>query len=385
MLATAFYSLIDPANPAAFSSTVIQGMLRGDLGFTGTVISDDLGDAVQVAAWSPGARAINFLQAGGDLVLTVDPNVLPAMYDAVLAKAQSDPAFAIRVQQAAGHVLRLKHQPRDLSPVGVAAARTAAGSVVAFVRGTDGATWSTTEVGGVFGAFQQIPSHTVGGPAAVSPDGQHIDLFAVGSDLQVWQTQTTVDGQGRPTTWAPWQPLGGVATSSPSVASVGGGLVLSVRGIDGAVWSRGFTGSSWSGWSSDGGSAISAPAVQVSGGGYRVDVVGTDGVVWSQPLTASGSSASVWSSTGVGSATAPAVLPTASWNAVGAVLAVGSGTGLRLVPGLDLGGGVTSGPALAQWDATQTATFARGGDSALWVNISSASTSAWYRLGGVLG
>ena len=49
------------------------------------------------------------LPAGrGDLVLTVDPGRLPAMYDAVLSSARSDAGFRARVREAALRVLQLK-------------------------------------------------------------------------------------------------------------------------------------------------------------------------------------------------------------------------------------------------------------------------------------
>lgn len=110
MMSTAIYSRIDGANPAAFSPTVIGGMLRGDLGFDGVVISDDLGNAAQVAAVSPGDRATRFVAAGGDIVLTVNPSTLPAMYQALLAKARSDGAFRARVDESARRVLLAKQR-----------------------------------------------------------------------------------------------------------------------------------------------------------------------------------------------------------------------------------------------------------------------------------
>ena len=115
MMSTAYYSRIDPGRPAAFSPVVIGELLRGDLGFTGVVISDDLGGARQVAAWSPGQRALRFIGAGGDLVLTVDPTVLPAMYRAVLARARTDAAFRAQVDASARRVLRAK-QAQGLLP-----------------------------------------------------------------------------------------------------------------------------------------------------------------------------------------------------------------------------------------------------------------------------
>jgi beta-N-acetylhexosaminidase len=108
MVSSAFYSKIDAHSPAVFSPTVITGMIRGDLGFTGVVISDDLGNSKQVQAWSPGARAVNFINAGGDMVLTVNPTALPAMVNAVSARASSDAAFRAKVNIAAWRVLTVK-------------------------------------------------------------------------------------------------------------------------------------------------------------------------------------------------------------------------------------------------------------------------------------
>ena len=48
MVSSAVYTKIDAARPAVFSPTVINGMIRHDLGFSGVVISDDLGNAKQV-------------------------------------------------------------------------------------------------------------------------------------------------------------------------------------------------------------------------------------------------------------------------------------------------------------------------------------------------
>jgi beta-N-acetylhexosaminidase len=110
MVSTAYYSRIDPLRPAAFSRTVITGMLRGALGFTGVVISDDLGQARQVAAWSPAARAVRFISAGGDMVLTVTPTVIPAMVKAVMARAASDAVFRAKVNAAVLRVLTAKQQ-----------------------------------------------------------------------------------------------------------------------------------------------------------------------------------------------------------------------------------------------------------------------------------
>ena len=113
MMSTAYYSRIDAAHPAAFSATIINQLVRSDLRFTGVVISDDLGTAKQVAAWSPGSRAVDFISAGGTMVLTVTPEVLPAMYQAVLTTAQNNATFRAKVNASALRVLAAK-QARGL-------------------------------------------------------------------------------------------------------------------------------------------------------------------------------------------------------------------------------------------------------------------------------
>jgi beta-N-acetylhexosaminidase len=108
MMSTAIYALIDPSRPAAFSSTIVTGLLRQQLGFQGVIISDDLGGAVQVSSYSPGARAIDFIAAGGDMVLTVSPATVAPMIAAVLAQRATDPALARQIDAAALTVLEAK-------------------------------------------------------------------------------------------------------------------------------------------------------------------------------------------------------------------------------------------------------------------------------------
>jgi beta-N-acetylhexosaminidase len=110
MASTARYDEIDPDHLAAFSPTVLQDMLRGDLGFTGVIMSDDLGVAAAVQDIPAGTRAVRFVQRGGTVVLTVDPGTLPGMYQAVLDRANAQPAFLTKVHDEALHVLRAKQE-----------------------------------------------------------------------------------------------------------------------------------------------------------------------------------------------------------------------------------------------------------------------------------
>jgi beta-N-acetylhexosaminidase len=109
MVSSAYYDKIDPSSPAVFSSKVVTGLLRDQLGFGGVVMTDDVSAAAAVKAWTPAQRAVKAVSAGVDIVLVAsDPTVLAPMYDAVLAKAKSDPAFAADVDAAARRVVEAK-------------------------------------------------------------------------------------------------------------------------------------------------------------------------------------------------------------------------------------------------------------------------------------
>ncbi|GAB3610728.1 glycoside hydrolase family 3 protein [Humibacter ginsengiterrae] len=109
MMSTAIYTQLDPGGPAVFSSAIVTGLLRQKLGFNGVIMSDDLSAAEQTSAWSPADRAILALQAGVDIVLvSAEPSLAAPMVAAVVAKAQSDPAFAKVVDAAARRVVELK-------------------------------------------------------------------------------------------------------------------------------------------------------------------------------------------------------------------------------------------------------------------------------------
>jgi beta-N-acetylhexosaminidase len=108
MVSSATYPQIDPAQQAAFSSVVVTDLLRERLGFDGVVISDDLGNAAAVRDVVPGERAVRFLAAGGTLVLTVEPAIVPDMIDAVLARSDTDSGFAATVDDAVHTALLAK-------------------------------------------------------------------------------------------------------------------------------------------------------------------------------------------------------------------------------------------------------------------------------------
>ena len=114
MVAEATYTKIDPSHLAVFSP-VIMGLLRNGLGFSGVIVSDDLGVAAAVASIPAGQRALDFLNAGGDLITSQKIAPAEQMASTVLATASSDSAFRATVDAAARRVLAAK-QAQGLLP-----------------------------------------------------------------------------------------------------------------------------------------------------------------------------------------------------------------------------------------------------------------------------
>lgn len=108
MVSTALYPRIDPDNLAVFSPEVMR-LLRGDLGFTGVIVADDLGSAAQVSGVQPGERALRFVRAGGQVLIVVAATrAVRAMTEALRRTAGSDPDLRAAIDAAALAVLTAK-------------------------------------------------------------------------------------------------------------------------------------------------------------------------------------------------------------------------------------------------------------------------------------
>jgi beta-N-acetylhexosaminidase len=108
MASSATYPRIDPENQAMFSRAVLSEVLRKRLGFDGVILSDDVGSAEAVQDVPPGERAVRFLEAGGTMVLTVQPADVPTMVDEVADRVRRDAAFAETVDAAVRTALLAK-------------------------------------------------------------------------------------------------------------------------------------------------------------------------------------------------------------------------------------------------------------------------------------
>jgi hypothetical protein len=176
------------------------------------------------------------------------------------------------------------------------------------VRGSDGAVWQMTSNNGWSTWIPlggQLAPGT--GPAVASWSQGRLDVFVQGTDGALWHKWYTGGAWSKN-----WESLGGQLTASPAATGYSSGgtppytyyINVVVRGSDGAVWTKSWTGSKWSSWQFLGGQVApnTGPAVDQS---RLVHVQGTDNQLWER--YSSGGSA--WSAFPV---TPPEALSTSS-------------------------------------------------------------------------
>ena len=102
------YEGIDAETPASLSAE-ITSWLRDGLGYEGVIVTDDMHVMRGVGAdLTPAERAVAALRAGADLALFVGVGNGAEIVAAIVAEAEADPAFALRLAESAERVLRLK-------------------------------------------------------------------------------------------------------------------------------------------------------------------------------------------------------------------------------------------------------------------------------------
>ena len=388
MVSEAIYKLVDPQHPGVFSSAVMNGMLRSELGFNGVVISDSM-EATAVAGGpaplTPGQEAVGFVSAGGDLALVRDPAVIPAMYNAVLSQAESDPGFAAQVNDAALTVLTAKQQTGLLGGT-VAVASTGPQSLTAFEEDDARGLAVRQEAGGSWGPPVSLGGRLMSPPAAAAlPSTATADAAVLGTDSAVW-LRGFATGSG--TAAGGWASEGGTGTSPPAIAAgPGGRLALAVRGTDDAVWVKTHAPSSgWTSWAGAGGMALDAPIgmTYTSSGDLDVFVTGTDQAVWEAVLHAGHWSA--WQSLGGLAAGGPAAV-TLPGGPVDVVVQSTGGAGYeRSYSGswsawTSLGGALTSSPSAAAPAAGTADVVAGQADGQLYQDSYASGTwSGWQPL-----
>lgn len=108
MVSHARYPALDRRRIASQSRAVIEGLLRGGLGFRGVVITDSMEAGASLATGGIAIVSARAVRAGADLVLLTGRGSYGPVYRHLLALAQRSWAFRARVREAATRVMALK-------------------------------------------------------------------------------------------------------------------------------------------------------------------------------------------------------------------------------------------------------------------------------------
>jgi beta-N-acetylhexosaminidase len=108
MVGHALYPAFDRARIASQSRPIVQGLLRGELGFRGVVVTDSLEARASLATGSITTVAERAVRAGVDLLLLTGRGSYAPVYRHLLAVAKRDPGFRARLQESSARVLALK-------------------------------------------------------------------------------------------------------------------------------------------------------------------------------------------------------------------------------------------------------------------------------------
>jgi len=208
-----------------------------------------------------------------------------------------------------------------------------------------------------------------------------LDVFVRGIDRAVWH-------RGYEGGWSDWESLGGTVLAGPAAVSPAPGRIhVFARGPAGDLTHLEYNGS-WQPWQSLGGGALgSAPAAAAWPGQLNLFTRGLDGALWSRVysggwqewtrldgLLGSGPAAAAWE---------PGRLDVFARGMDNALwhkwFSAGSWSGWE-----SLGGLLTSGPGVTAWGPGRLDIFVRGADNALWHKWYDGGWSEWEQLGGVL-
>ncbi|MFL5305478.1 MAG: beta-N-acetylhexosaminidase [Polyangia bacterium] len=109
MTAHVLYPALDPDRPATLSRRIATDLLRGELGFRGVLVSDDLGMKAVADRYSIEELAVGAIEAGVDHLLVREPVARQvAAFEAILRAAEGSAGFRARVEESAARVAALK-------------------------------------------------------------------------------------------------------------------------------------------------------------------------------------------------------------------------------------------------------------------------------------
>lgn len=109
MVAHILMEELDPQYPATLSPAVVDGLLRGKLGFDGMVCTDDLTMGAISNTYTMGEAAVLAVEAGCDLLLVCHKTEnLAEAYHGLLTAVESGRISPQRLDESVGRILRVK-------------------------------------------------------------------------------------------------------------------------------------------------------------------------------------------------------------------------------------------------------------------------------------
>jgi beta-N-acetylhexosaminidase len=109
MTAHVLYPALDPHRPATLSRRIATELLRGELGFRGVLVSDDLGMKAVADRHPIDELAVGAIEAGCDHLLIREPEARQmAAFEAIVRAAEARADFRARVEESAARVAALK-------------------------------------------------------------------------------------------------------------------------------------------------------------------------------------------------------------------------------------------------------------------------------------
>jgi beta-N-acetylhexosaminidase len=118
MTAHVMYPALDPQLPATLSRRILTEILRGDLGFGGLIVSDDLGMKAVADRWPVEELVLLGLRAGIDHFLVREPEARQrAAHEALVRAAERDGEVRARVLESAARTAAFKAKGRVPLPL----------------------------------------------------------------------------------------------------------------------------------------------------------------------------------------------------------------------------------------------------------------------------
>lgn len=109
MVAHILFPKIDPDKPGSLSEEIVGKLLRGDLGYKGVVITDDLGMGAIAKHYTLAEAALDAIRAGADILLVGHGyDNERTIYQAVLQSVKNGSVAESRIDESVYRILELK-------------------------------------------------------------------------------------------------------------------------------------------------------------------------------------------------------------------------------------------------------------------------------------